>query len=121
MLYKRYVRQIVSRHQKQNPGLTLGQIAQSIGIESSYLSRFLGDLQTHFSEELLYRLWTRCQGSQAEFDHLLLLREFDRSPHPERRQHLESKIRAARAARWTPELNKLKQEIESLLKVMEQL
>jgi transcriptional regulator with XRE-family HTH domain len=80
----------MSEPQRQLRGL--GRLAGRIGIEPSYLSRFLNQPGVHFSEELLYRLCCELGMTQQEVDLLTLLGEWDRTQFPERRCHLERRI-----------------------------
>src|SRR4051812_46369008 len=94
MKYKKLLRHKIEQYQATHEHVTLGLIAAQLAIEPSYLSRFLGDTQTHFSDELLYRLASQIGMSETDVDALLLLRDYDRATHPARKKYLELKIRS---------------------------
>lgn len=114
MLYKKFLRSRLDHLQKGPTPLRASTVAQTLGIEPSYLSRFFSDSQTHFSEDLLYRLTQQLQLTQGEVDHVWLLRDYDRASHPERRAYLEARIRAARLERFSPELERMQALVQNL-------
>jgi transcriptional regulator with XRE-family HTH domain len=119
MLYKKYLRNRLQTQAAKNSipdGIkNASQVAAELGIEPSYLSRFLGEGPTHFSDDLLYRFTQLLGFSQSEVDHLWLLRDYDRTSHPDRRAHLETRIRAERLNRFSPELDRLQSQLQNLM------
>ena len=54
--YKLKIRKAIQAAKKQNSALTYHGLSEKIGVEPSYLSRFLGNSDVHFSDDLLFRL-----------------------------------------------------------------
>ncbi len=119
MLYKRRLKKIIEQMKRKSPGFTLAKIAGVLEIEPSYLSRFLSDSQIHFSDDLLCRLLSELQLSAEEMDYVFLLKEYDRTEHPERKIYLSAKIQSHRFSYWKHELSLLKKQLIEILDVIE--
>jgi len=117
--YKLKIRKVILRIKRLDPGLTYQSLAKKIGVEPSYLSRFLGDSDVHFSDELLYRLLSALSLSWSEMDMIFLLKEYDRSSNPERKSFLLMRIRLGRVQRWKKLLNEMRVELKHITDILD--
>jgi hypothetical protein len=118
MIYKRQLRSLIESFQRKHPEATINQIATSIGIEPSYLSRFLGKQAIHFSDDLLYRLGKQLLLDECTINSIFLLREIERTPHIERRNFLRAELQMQKIHRWSHELKKLELQLNEVLGVV---
>lgn len=101
--------------------LNYQKIAQSIGIEPSYLSRFLGDTDVHFSEELLFKLLKAMKLDDSKIDLILLLKEYDRTSNQDRKNFLRARMKWARVQRWRMSLKQIKEDLNELVSFMDEV
>lgn len=121
MMYKSWIKKKIVSYRARGEGRTLGRIAEALRVDPSYLSRFLGDPDIHFSDELIYRLLKQIEATESEIDFLFLLKDWDRTEYPERKEYLQMKIQAHRASEWTPNLENLKKQVSEILRIIEKI
>lgn len=117
--YKMKIRKEIKRVRKVRPTLTYQKIANLIGVEPSYLSRFLGDTDVHFSDELLFRLLAVLELDWSQIDMIFLLKEYDRSCNPQRKKFLLARIRLGRIRRWQSGIKKIKDELNEVISIIQ--
>lgn len=120
MQYKQLLQNALNRHKRQNPSFRNFQLALRLKIEPSYLSRFLSNSETHFSDDLLFLFMKELALKTEEIERVFLLRDLERCTHPERRKQIEEKLCALKTRRLTHEVQKLKQELECIVKILGQ-
>ncbi len=115
--YKLKIRKEISKIRRTS-SLTYQQLALSIGVEPSYLSRFLSNSDVHFSDELLFKLLTALKLDWTNIDTILLLKEYDRTENPERKKFLLTRMRLGRINRWKQNIKKIKEELNEVVSVL---
>ena len=115
MLYKRLVQRRILSIKRKTPEFRNAHLAQRLKIEPSYLSRFFTDPKVNFSEELLFQLLTELKMSPSQIEHILTLRELDRTAVPERKKYLEERLKIIRMQSLRQEVSHLKAELAELL------
>lgn len=116
MIYKRLILRRIASIKRKRPGFKQAGVASLLGIEPSYLSRFLSDSQIHFSDELLFSLLKLLEFSESEVDHLMTLKEYERTLIPERKRFLEARLKMNRIQSLRKELEELRKEALGLVK-----
>jgi len=119
--YKTKIRKLMAKAKKLDSGFSHQSLAHRIGVEPSYLSRFLGNNDIHFSDDLLFKLLSELKVDWAEIDMILVLKEFDRTNNPERRKFLLSRIRLGRIQRWRKGVNDIRSDLLSLVSVLNEV
>jgi transcriptional regulator with XRE-family HTH domain len=93
--YRSLLRQLLKRRQR-NGALSWKDVADSTGVQSTYLSRFLSSNGPHMSADLLYQIAKCLQATPAEKRVAFLLREIETSSDTERREELVEEVRQCR-------------------------
>ena len=121
MLYKQRIKAVIEEQKKENRGFTLSKTAEKLEIEPSYLSRFLSDPNVHFSDDLLCRFLTELKLNCEKMDYIFLLKDFDRTDHPERKLFLKTKIKSHQLQQWRSDLLRFRSEIIDILCLMQKI
>ncbi len=119
--YKLKIRKEIKKLKLVKKELTYQRLSDLIGIEPSYLSRFLGSSDVHFSDELLFKLLKALEMNWSEIDMIFLLKEHDRSTNPERKRFLLARIKLGRIRRWQQGIKKIKEELSEVVSMMEEV
>ena len=72
--YKKLIIKKIELQKNNSEGFRQTTLSKTLGIEPSYLSRFLSDSKIHFSNELLIKLLIALKFTQEEIDWLLAQR-----------------------------------------------
>jgi len=119
--YKIKIRKLIAKAKKLDSSLSYQSLATRIGVEPSYLSRFLGNTDVHFSDELLFKLLSEVKVDWAEIDMILVLKEFDRTNNPERKKFLLSRLRMGRVQRWRKGVDDIRSDLISIVSVLNEV
>lgn len=90
--YKEVLKKIIEHKRKLEPELTNKVLASRIPIQATYLSKFFNDVDSHLKDETLFRLGKVVGLTDHESDFLTLLKNYETSDTPERREFLFKKI-----------------------------
>lgn len=93
---------------------TSEKLAQSLGIDATYLSRCLNHAAHHPSRDLLYRIAQKIVPDPVEQELVLTLFDLNQATSPEYRNHLVSKIKLIEEAKVLGSLPRFKQGIKVL-------
>ncbi|MCB0412515.1 MAG: DUF4423 domain-containing protein, partial [Bdellovibrionales bacterium] len=77
---------------KEQTNFSLRKLAHSVPMQYTYLSKILNDDSIHLSEDHCFRIAKLLDLDSFETDILLLLRAYQSTSDPDRRQHLKNKI-----------------------------
>lgn len=97
--YKEILKKVLAHKRKLDPELTNKVLAAKIPIQATYLSKFFNDSDSHLKDETLYRLGKILGLSDHESDYLTLLKNYETSSTPERREFLYKKIQDEKSQR----------------------
>lgn len=94
--YKKAIRARAKELQAQKPSVTLKRIAERIPLQYTYLSKVLNDDRSHLSEDHVYEIAQILELFPQETDYLLLLRSYQTTAHPARKQALFKRLEKER-------------------------
>lgn len=94
--YKDAIRARVKELQRTQPTVNLKWLAERIPIQYTYLSKVLNDPSTHLGEDHLYQVAQILSLYPQETDHLLLLRSYQTTENPARKQDLYRRLQESR-------------------------
>lgn len=115
MQYKHLVRKRIARIKRANPRFRNIQLADKMGIEPSYLSRFLSDPNVHFSDDLLFSMLKELKMHHDEIEEVMILKELERCSHVDRKSHLEIRLKTLRAKNILTEIDAIKAELMKIV------
>lgn len=116
--YKQVISRQILKERRLNPALRNFHLAEKLGIEPSYLSRFFSDSGVHFSDELLFLLLKSLRMDHASIDHVITLKEFERCVHPERKLFLEEKLAMLKMNRLRQEFDRINASLHQTLEIL---
>jgi uncharacterized protein (TIGR02147 family) len=90
--YKEALQQVLKKTKSRDPQTTLRSLAVKVRVQYTYLSRVLNSKQAHLSEDQLYALSLALQLFPDEIEFLLLLRSYQTTEIPNRREAIFAKI-----------------------------
>lgn len=90
--YKDVLKSLIELKRESEPELTNKVLASRIPIQATYLSKFFNDDESHLKDETLFRLGKIIGLTDYESDYLTLLKNYETSDTPERREFLYKKI-----------------------------
>ncbi len=90
--YKTILKKRVKSLQKTRPELTLKGLANQLGIQATYFSKFFNSDQTHLNDDHLYLLLSLLSFSNQEIEYIYLLKSAEQTRNKERLEHLQTKI-----------------------------
>lgn len=90
--YKEALQQVLKKTKSRDPKITLRSLATKVRVQYTYLSRVLNSKQTHLSEDQLYALSATLQLFPEEIEFLFLLRSYQTTEIPNRREAIFAKI-----------------------------
>ena len=97
--YKEIIKKIIEHKRVLDPELTNKVLAARIPIQATYLSKFFNDPDSHLKNETLYRLGIILGLTEIQSDYLTLLKSYETSDTPERKEFLYRKIQNEKALR----------------------
>ncbi|MBC7396626.1 MAG: hypothetical protein H7333_04210 [Bdellovibrionales bacterium] len=118
MRYKKLIRNQITKHKQVHPDFRYCHLAERMGIEPSYLSRFFTSVEVHFSDELLFELLTQLNMDHEGIDHIFTLKEFERCSHPLRKRFLEEKLNLMKVKKLGYEFERIKKSLSDTLKLL---
>jgi uncharacterized protein (TIGR02147 family) len=89
--YRKWVSEEASHWKKARPGHTFSRLAQQTGVQAPYLTNVLKE-RAHLNTDQFYALSQAFSLKTDEINYGLLLLEWERSSHQDRKQILKSKI-----------------------------
>lgn len=115
MNYKKLIVSRIETLKNKNPQFKQTRISERMGIEASYLSRFLTDPKVSFSDDLLFRLLKDLRFSQTQIEQVFIYREIEKTLDSERKEYLKEKLQLIRLQTITGELQRLKLELTEMM------
>lgn len=90
--YKEALRVKIKDLQKKKKDLTLKKLANQLGVQSTYFSKFFNSENTHLNDDHLFLLTRILELDIVETDYILLLKAYTQAQSIERQDYLRAKI-----------------------------
>lgn len=90
--YKAILKNRVKDLQKTRKDLTLKGLANQLGVQATYFSKFFNSDSTHLNDDHLYLLLSLLDFSNNEIEYIYLLKSAEQTQNKERLEYLQAKI-----------------------------
>ncbi|MDA8793149.1 DUF4423 domain-containing protein [Bacteriovoracaceae bacterium] len=119
--YKSILRDRIKEVRSLNKSITMKVLADRLGIQPTYLSKFFNQEKIHLGDDNLFSIAQYLDFSSTEIDYLQLLKAHDQAELGERKEHLFKRIKSAQnenklsAQEAEVQTDKINAEMEYLL------